>query len=103
MFRVLMVVAIAALLTSTALVAQEPEAAGQPVITDDGISTIIASSRSGKTLYAYSTYTGRWDGIPVKNPGKSRVVPVHGPGLGYVVLGKSVYAYSAARGQWAVV
>jgi hypothetical protein len=103
MFRVLMVVAIAAFLTSTALVAQEPEPAGNPVVTDDGISIIIASSRSGKTLYAYSIYTGRWDGVPVNNPDKSRVVPIIGPGLGYVVLGKSVYAYSAARGQWAVV
>jgi hypothetical protein len=80
-----------------------PGPATPPVVADGGAALIVASSRSGKTLYGYSVYTGAWEGVAVDNPDHAPIEPVVGSGVAYAVVGKRVYAFSAAKGRWDAV
>jgi hypothetical protein len=103
MSRIMMVVVIAVLLTSTGLFAQELGPDKLLLITDGGAAIIIATSQSGKTLYGYSVYTGTWDGVTVIRPDTSPLEPVVSAGIGYVMVGKRIHAFSAKTGLWATV
>jgi hypothetical protein len=94
---------VAVCLSCGLLSAQEPGPAAPPVVADGGAALIIASSRSGKTLYGYSVYTGAWEGVAVDNPDNAPLKPVVGSGVAYAVVGKRVYAFSAAKGGWDAV
>src|SRR5262249_18715803 len=85
------------------LSAQEPGPATPPVVADGGAALIVASSRSGKTLYGYSVHTGAWEGVAVDNRDHAPLEPVVGSGVAYAVVGKKVYAFSAAKGRWDAV
>jgi hypothetical protein len=62
-------------------------------------AVMVAVSKSGKTLYGYSTHTGAWDKTHVENPIKEFVPIVQGE-LAVLVVGKRAYAFGGKTGRW---
>jgi uncharacterized cupin superfamily protein len=62
-------------------------------------AVMVAVSKSGKTLYGYSTHTGTWDKTHVENPIKEFVPIVQGE-VAVLVVGKRAYAFGGKTGRW---
>lgn len=80
----------------------EPAQIADPGVMFSTQSITLAISQTGKTAYAYSTHTGKWEKVRIVPPDIS-IVPTVSSEIACFIHGNRAYAFGGLSGRWDVV